>query len=171
MSRWCRVVLQQVSWGCGQKGTGIRSESETQAEASEADISPSFSPTPQVPKQGKGNSKCAFFYLRDKVVAGIILWNIFNRMPIAQKICPGKAYRVEMRAGFLSLDQQLFSIRLEYIWVPVWDHLLQSLDFQFSEVALIGANTLMDLVVNSQLFSSPPASRGGNQRGGGAKGD
>ncbi|XP_074770931.1 apoptosis-inducing factor 1, mitochondrial isoform X1 [Athene noctua] len=69
-----------------QSGTGIRSESETEAEASEVHISPSFSPTPQVPKQGEDYGKGVIFYLRDKVVVGIVLWNIFNRMPIARKI-------------------------------------------------------------------------------------
>ncbi|KFV96172.1 hypothetical protein N327_00015, partial [Fulmarus glacialis] len=67
-------------------GTGIRSESETEAEASEVRISPSFSPTPQVPKQGEDYGKGVIFYLRDKVVVGIVLWNIFNRMPIARKV-------------------------------------------------------------------------------------
>ncbi|XP_074910372.1 apoptosis-inducing factor 1, mitochondrial isoform X2 [Buteo buteo] len=69
-----------------QSGTGIRSESETEAEASEVHISPSFSPMPQVPKQGEDYGKGVIFYLRDKVVVGIVLWNIFNRMPIARKI-------------------------------------------------------------------------------------
>ncbi|CAL1573749.1 unnamed protein product [Knipowitschia caucasica] len=66
-----------------QSGTGIRSESETEATAS----SPVASPTPtpvmdQKDEYGKG----VIFYLRDKVVVGIILWNVFNRMPIARKI-------------------------------------------------------------------------------------
>ncbi|KAK2527427.1 Aifm1 [Columba guinea] len=69
-----------------QSGTGIRSESETEAEASEVPISSSSSPTPQVPKQGEDYGKGVIFYLRDKVVVGIVLWNIFNRMPIARKI-------------------------------------------------------------------------------------
>ncbi|XP_042742387.1 apoptosis-inducing factor 1, mitochondrial [Lagopus leucura] len=69
-----------------QSGTGIRSESETEAEASEVPISPSSSPTPQVPKEGEDYGKGVIFYLRDKVVVGIVLWNIFNRMPIARKI-------------------------------------------------------------------------------------
>ncbi|XP_074455752.1 apoptosis-inducing factor 1, mitochondrial isoform X1 [Larus michahellis] len=69
-----------------QSGTGIRSESETEAEASDVHISPSSSPTPQVPKQGEDYGKGVIFYLRDKVVVGIVLWNIFNRMPIARKI-------------------------------------------------------------------------------------
>ncbi|NWT79987.1 AIFM1 factor, partial [Chaetorhynchus papuensis] len=69
-----------------QSGTGIRSESETEAEASEVQISQSSSPTPQVPQQGEDYGKGVIFYLRDKVVVGIVLWNIFNRMPIARKV-------------------------------------------------------------------------------------
>ncbi|NXC04701.1 AIFM1 factor, partial [Orthonyx spaldingii] len=69
-----------------QSGTGIRSESETEAEASEVQISQSSSPTLQVPKQGEDYGKGVIFYLRDKVVVGIVLWNIFNRMPIARKV-------------------------------------------------------------------------------------
>ncbi|XP_037764062.1 apoptosis-inducing factor 1, mitochondrial isoform X5 [Chelonia mydas] len=69
-----------------QSGTGIRSESETEAEASEITISASSPSTPQVPKQGEDYGKGVIFYIRDKVVVGIVLWNIFNRMPIARKI-------------------------------------------------------------------------------------
>ncbi|XP_075752740.1 apoptosis-inducing factor 1, mitochondrial isoform X2 [Pelodiscus sinensis] len=69
-----------------QSGTGIRSESETEAEASEVTISASSASTPQVPKQGEDYGKGVIFYIRDKVVVGIVLWNIFNRMPIARKI-------------------------------------------------------------------------------------
>jgi len=67
-----------------QSGTGIRSESETEATA----ISPVASSTPApAPLQQKDEyGKGVIFYLRDKVVVGIILWNVFNRMPIARKI-------------------------------------------------------------------------------------
>ncbi|KFQ70851.1 hypothetical protein N335_02667, partial [Phaethon lepturus] len=68
-----------------QSGTGTGSESETEAVASEVHVSPSLSPMPQVPKQGEYYSKDVIFYLRDKVVVGIVLWNIFNRLPIARK--------------------------------------------------------------------------------------
>ncbi|XP_061104239.1 apoptosis-inducing factor 1, mitochondrial isoform X3 [Conger conger] len=65
-------------------GTGIRSESETEAVASgEMPINPTV---PQAPLQGDDYGKGVIFYLRDKVVVGIILWNVFNRMPIARKI-------------------------------------------------------------------------------------
>ncbi|XP_030602219.1 apoptosis-inducing factor 1, mitochondrial isoform X2 [Archocentrus centrarchus] len=66
-----------------ESGTGIRSESETEDTATSAVAS--ATPAPVVEKRddyGKG----VIFYLRDKVVVGIILWNVFNRMPIARKI-------------------------------------------------------------------------------------
>ncbi|XP_046876357.1 apoptosis-inducing factor 1, mitochondrial isoform X2 [Hypomesus transpacificus] len=65
-------------------GTGIRSESETEAVASSpvASSTPPPAPLQQKDDYGKG----VIFYLRDKVVVGIILWNVFNRMPIARKI-------------------------------------------------------------------------------------
>ncbi|KAK2543520.1 hypothetical protein Q9966_002902 [Columba livia] len=60
-------------------------DQETEAETSEIDIPPSFPPVPQVPKQREGHGGGAIFYPRDKIVAGIIVWNIFYRMPIAGK--------------------------------------------------------------------------------------
>ncbi|XP_040007355.1 apoptosis-inducing factor 1, mitochondrial isoform X4 [Xiphias gladius] len=67
-----------------KSGTGIRSESETEDTA----ISPVAASTP-APTDGQHKDnygKGVIFYLRDKVVVGIILWNVFNRMPIARKI-------------------------------------------------------------------------------------
>lgn len=69
-----------------QSGTGIRSESETESEASEIAVPPSNPLVPQAPAEGEDYGKGVIFYLRDKVVVGIVLWNIFNRMPIARKI-------------------------------------------------------------------------------------
>uniref|UniRef100_I3K500 Apoptosis-inducing factor 1, mitochondrial n=1 Tax=Oreochromis niloticus TaxID=8128 RepID=I3K500_ORENI len=66
-----------------ESGTGIRSESETEDTATSAVAS--VTPAPVVENKddyGKG----VIFYLRDKVVVGIILWNVFNRMPVARKI-------------------------------------------------------------------------------------
>lgn len=65
-------------------GTGIRSESETEETA--ASTEPSSSPAPAPEKQKDDYGKGVIFYLRDKVVVGIILWNVFNRMPIARKV-------------------------------------------------------------------------------------
>lgn len=77
-----------------ESGTGIRSESETEAEATEVNVPFSASATEasaaatsaKAPQQGEDYGKGVVFYLRDKVVVGIVLWNIFNRMPIARKI-------------------------------------------------------------------------------------
>ncbi|XP_048191953.1 apoptosis-inducing factor 1, mitochondrial [Perognathus longimembris pacificus] len=69
-----------------QSGTGIRSESETESEASEITIPASIPTVLQAPAQGEDYGKGVIFYLRDNVVVGIVLWNIFNRMPIARKI-------------------------------------------------------------------------------------
>ncbi|MGH0162741.1 UNVERIFIED_CONTAM: hypothetical protein FKN15_043309 [Acipenser sinensis] len=69
-----------------ESGTGIRSESETEAVASGASESTKTPSSPQVPQQGDDYGKGVIFYLRDNVVVGIILWNVFNRMPIARKI-------------------------------------------------------------------------------------
>ncbi|KAM6911757.1 apoptosis-inducing factor 1, mitochondrial isoform 1-T1 [Lycodopsis pacificus] len=67
-----------------KSGTGIRSESETEDTATSAVASSTSAPAmvQQKDEYGKG----VVFYLRDKVVVGIILWNVFNRMPIARKI-------------------------------------------------------------------------------------
>ncbi|XP_077596452.1 apoptosis-inducing factor 1, mitochondrial isoform X2 [Stigmatopora nigra] len=68
-----------------ESGTGIRSESETEDVASSTAAAASPIPAPAITQKddyGKG----VIFYLRDKVVVGIILWNVFNRMPIARKI-------------------------------------------------------------------------------------
>ncbi|XP_075876449.1 apoptosis-inducing factor 1, mitochondrial isoform X1 [Nelusetta ayraudi] len=67
-----------------QSGTGIRSESETEDTATSPVASPSPASVPVAQKDDYG--KGVVFYLRDKVVVGIILWNVFNRMPIARKI-------------------------------------------------------------------------------------
>uniref|UniRef100_A0A674MMA6 Apoptosis-inducing factor 1, mitochondrial n=1 Tax=Takifugu rubripes TaxID=31033 RepID=A0A674MMA6_TAKRU len=69
-----------------KSGTGIRSESETEETAASTEPSSSPAPAPTPEKQKDDYGKGVIFYLRDKVVVGIILWNVFNRMPIARKI-------------------------------------------------------------------------------------
>eukprot|EP00063_Salmo_salar_P018116 XP_013992951.1 PREDICTED: apoptosis-inducing factor 1, mitochondrial isoform X3 [Salmo salar] len=68
-----------------KSGTGIRSESETEGTAS-SPVASSTPEPPPVPEQKDNYGKGVIFYLRDKVVVGIILWNVFNRMPVARKI-------------------------------------------------------------------------------------
>lgn len=65
-------------------GTGIRSESETEDTATSPVAS--STPAPAAVQQKDEYGKGVIFYLRDKVVVGIILWNVFNRMPIARKV-------------------------------------------------------------------------------------
>ncbi|XP_074468216.1 apoptosis-inducing factor 1, mitochondrial isoform X19 [Sebastes fasciatus] len=67
-----------------QSGTGIRSESETEDTATSPVASSTSAPAVVQHKDEYG--KGVIFYLRDKVVVGIILWNVFNRMPVARKI-------------------------------------------------------------------------------------
>ncbi|XP_051961672.1 apoptosis-inducing factor 1, mitochondrial isoform X3 [Xyrauchen texanus] len=67
-----------------ESGTGIRSESETEAVAGAVEAGTAAPPPPVQQKEDYG--KGVIFYLRDKVVVGIVLWNVFNRMPIARKI-------------------------------------------------------------------------------------
>uniref|UniRef100_A0A8C1LU46 Apoptosis-inducing factor 1, mitochondrial n=1 Tax=Cyprinus carpio TaxID=7962 RepID=A0A8C1LU46_CYPCA len=67
-----------------QSGTGIRSESETEAVAGALKAKTTATPPPIQQKEDYG--KGVIFYLRDQVVVGIVLWNVFNRMPIARKI-------------------------------------------------------------------------------------
>ncbi|XP_056116034.1 apoptosis-inducing factor 1, mitochondrial isoform X1 [Rhinichthys klamathensis goyatoka] len=67
-----------------QSGTGIRSESETEEVAGAFKAGTAAPPPPIQQKEDYG--KGVIFYLRDKVVVGIVLWNVFNRMPIARKI-------------------------------------------------------------------------------------
>ncbi|XP_059404505.1 apoptosis-inducing factor 1, mitochondrial-like isoform X1 [Carassius carassius] len=67
-----------------QSGTGIRSESETEAVAGTLKAETMAPPRPVQEKEDYG--KGVIFYLRDNVVVGIVLWNVFNRMPIARKI-------------------------------------------------------------------------------------
>ncbi|XP_032811475.2 apoptosis-inducing factor 1, mitochondrial isoform X4 [Petromyzon marinus] len=75
-------------------GTNIRSESETEAVATSIKPTATAAPSaatpkpavPQPPQAGDDYGKGVVFYLRGDVVVGIVLWNIFNRMPIARKI-------------------------------------------------------------------------------------
>lgn len=64
-------------------GEGLRSETEKDA------IPPkpaTDNQIPRPPEPGDDYGKGVIFYLRDNVIVGVILWNVFNRMPIARKI-------------------------------------------------------------------------------------
>jgi len=63
-----------------ETGEGLRSETEQAAK--ETAPQQSFHSPTQDENYGKG----IIFYLRDKVVVGMVMWNVFNKMPIARKI-------------------------------------------------------------------------------------
>ena len=41
---------------------------------------------PHPPVSGEDYGKGIVFYLRDNIIVGVVLWNVFNRMPIARKV-------------------------------------------------------------------------------------
>ena len=40
----------------------------------------------EVPMNREDYSKGVVFYLRDKVVVGVVLWNVFNKMTLARQV-------------------------------------------------------------------------------------
>ncbi|XP_069986029.1 apoptosis-inducing factor 1, mitochondrial isoform X2 [Penaeus vannamei] len=85
-------------------GEGMRSETESAAESGTI----AHSSEPHAPVSGEDYGKGVVFYLRDNIVVGIVLWNVFNRMPIARKIIKdGKSY------DDLSEVAKLFSLHSE----------------------------------------------------------
>uniref|UniRef100_T1J3Z2 FAD/NAD(P)-binding domain-containing protein n=1 Tax=Strigamia maritima TaxID=126957 RepID=T1J3Z2_STRMM len=64
-----------------ETGDSIRSETELRA--------PETTPTTleaKPPKKGEEYGKGIVFYLKDDVIVGILLWNVFNRMSVARKV-------------------------------------------------------------------------------------
>ena len=48
-----------------------------------ADTESEAKPADSVDDYGKG----VIFYLRDKVIVGIVTWNVFNKMAVARQVC------------------------------------------------------------------------------------
>lgn len=73
-------------------GEGIRSETKQKSKVP----SPSETKTiaqPRAPEPNDEYGKGVIFYLRNNIVVGIVLWNVFNRMHIARRIISeGKAF-------------------------------------------------------------------------------
>ncbi|CAL4133713.1 unnamed protein product, partial [Meganyctiphanes norvegica] len=74
-------------------GESMRSETEQAAEVT-AIVAPLLHASePHAPVSGEDYGKGVIFYLRDQTVVGIVLWNVFNRMPIARRVIKeGKGY-------------------------------------------------------------------------------
>jgi programmed cell death 8 (apoptosis-inducing factor) len=76
-------------------GESLRSETEQNAPAEAAVQAQaqavSHKPEPNMgdlrdPKPGEDCGKGVIFYLRNDTVVGILLWNVFNKMPIARRV-------------------------------------------------------------------------------------
>uniref|UniRef100_A0A2P2HWW7 Apoptosis-inducing factor 1, mitochondrial-like n=1 Tax=Hirondellea gigas TaxID=1518452 RepID=A0A2P2HWW7_9CRUS len=80
-----------------QTGEGVRSITEAQATTvsttPDAATTMKNSTVPHPPEEGEQYGKGVVFYLRDKKVVGLLLWNVFNKMPVARKVLKeGKSY-------------------------------------------------------------------------------
>ena len=52
----------------------------------EAPTSPDKFTAVSSPTGEENYGKGVVFYLRDNIVVGIVMWNVFNKMPIARKV-------------------------------------------------------------------------------------
>ncbi|KAF2355994.1 Mitochondrial apoptosis-inducing factor C-terminal domain [Trinorchestia longiramus] len=69
-----------------ETGESMRSVTEGRAETAAVESPLKHSSEPHPPTEGENYGKGVIFYLRDKKVVGLLLWNVFNRMPIARKV-------------------------------------------------------------------------------------
>ncbi|PNF39781.1 hypothetical protein B7P43_G03498 [Cryptotermes secundus] len=70
-------------------------------------VSPA-SGTPESPKHSEDYGKGIIFYLRDDVVVGIVMWNVFNRMSVARQVL-----KEETKYADLNEVAKLFNIHEE----------------------------------------------------------
>uniref|UniRef100_A0A5S6QUL7 AIF_C domain-containing protein n=1 Tax=Trichuris muris TaxID=70415 RepID=A0A5S6QUL7_TRIMR len=69
------------------EATGEAVRSETEAQAGSLAINQQQEPKSEdAPSSSEDYGKGVVFYLRGKRIVGIVLWNVFNRMPIARKL-------------------------------------------------------------------------------------
>jgi len=75
-------------------GEGVRSITEEKSKVpSGAGVSTTSSTSPAPGTHSEDYTKGVIFYLRDSIVVGVVMWNVFNKMPIArQLIKEGKKY-------------------------------------------------------------------------------
>ena len=76
-----------------QTNEGIRSEADKPEDVLKPTKSESTSVAPRPPQPGDDFGKGIIFYLRNNIVVGIVLWNVFSRMHIARRVInEGKPY-------------------------------------------------------------------------------
>ncbi|KAK7097575.1 hypothetical protein V1264_004529 [Littorina saxatilis] len=67
-------------------GEGLRSETERDAETGEPAASKDPNCPPDLTSESDEFGKGIVFYRKNNIIVGILLWNTFNKMPIARKI-------------------------------------------------------------------------------------
>eukprot|EP00058_Branchiostoma_floridae_P012883 XP_002598371.1 hypothetical protein BRAFLDRAFT_57562 [Branchiostoma floridae] len=69
-----------------ETGESLRSVTETEATTEPSEVPSTTDVGPSASEKTEDYGKGVIFYLRDDVIVGVVLWNLFNRMPIARKI-------------------------------------------------------------------------------------
>ena len=71
-----------------QSNEGIRSESDQKSDQKSDSLSriDTISTVPRPPQPGDDFGKGIIFYLRNNIVVGMVLWNVFSRMHIARRV-------------------------------------------------------------------------------------
>lgn len=96
-STWQMLVLQGEATSAEVESPVVSSQSampsatlEGESSIITADIpdsESSFMPSPEEMTETPSNfSKGVVFYMRNSSVVGVVLWNVFNRMPIARRV-------------------------------------------------------------------------------------
>lgn len=67
--------------------TQIQSSVQTNSEKTDKPCSDDTKLPTEESKKYDDFGKGVVFYLRDDIVVGIVLWNIFNRISIARQVC------------------------------------------------------------------------------------
>lgn len=82
---------------------GNRAQTEEEAQP----VSPASSSS-ESSKHGEDYGKGVIFYLRNDIIVGIVMWNVFNRMPVARQVL-----KEEKKYGDLNEVAKLFNIHEE----------------------------------------------------------
>lgn len=85
-------------------GESVRSETEKVAKPSSSDVSYA---APSKPLSEEEFGKGVVFYLRNDVVVGIVLWNVFNKMPIARQV--GRLFNSHCQLAAIPFDELCLS--------------------------------------------------------------
>merc|ERR1719378_549586 len=84
---WAKATMKDTPRAAVEEtGESVRSKSQQDAETGEITVSAPSSEANHEESLNEEFGKGVVFYLRENVVVGVLLWNVFNRMPVARKI-------------------------------------------------------------------------------------